>query len=326
MYSVNHMHEGAAKTWYVVPASAASKFERAAKALAPHLFDRCPDLLAQLVMMVSPFELRLQGVPVYKIRQRAGDFVVTFPRAYHAGFSHGFNLAEAVNFATVDWLPFGRNAMCQARRFKRTPVFSMERLLFTLARGLLAEQQEALDTLEWLCPELQAVTDEELKARHHWACDLGLPLRPLASVMSDDLITDDLGLPLRPLERVLPAALPRPSEPMATARNDDLRNDDLRNDDLITEPTATARGAAPEAAAAAEEEERHSCEACSRILYFSGVVCSCRRFACLRHAGSLTCCKPAARLGWQRFPDAELQAPCTGLQAMLQRARSAQPA
>ena len=54
------------------------------------------------------FSISASGVPVYKLTQTAGSFVVTFPRAYHAGFSHGFNIAEAVNFAATDWLPFGR--------------------------------------------------------------------------------------------------------------------------------------------------------------------------------------------------------------------------
>ncbi|WZZ81788.1 hypothetical protein YC2023_102360 [Brassica napus] len=46
-------------------------------------------------------------MPVYKAVQRPGEFIVTFPMAYHAGFSHGFNCGEAVNFAMADWFPFG---------------------------------------------------------------------------------------------------------------------------------------------------------------------------------------------------------------------------
>lgn len=43
--------------------------------------------------------------------QEPGEFIVTFPRAFHSGFSHGWNCAEAVNFASLDWLPIGAEAV-----------------------------------------------------------------------------------------------------------------------------------------------------------------------------------------------------------------------
>uniref|UniRef100_K3WUM6 JmjC domain-containing protein n=1 Tax=Globisporangium ultimum (strain ATCC 200006 / CBS 805.95 / DAOM BR144) TaxID=431595 RepID=K3WUM6_GLOUD len=42
--------------------------------------------------------------------QKPGEFVITFPATYHEGFNLGFNIAEAVNFASLRWIPFGLKA------------------------------------------------------------------------------------------------------------------------------------------------------------------------------------------------------------------------
>lgn len=39
-----------------------------------------------------------------------GEFVITYPRGYHAGFNMGFNCAESVNFALDSWIEHGRKA------------------------------------------------------------------------------------------------------------------------------------------------------------------------------------------------------------------------
>ncbi|KAM7394176.1 hypothetical protein PAMP_020990 [Pampus punctatissimus] len=44
------------------------------------------------------------------ITQEAGEFMITFPYGYHAGFNHGFNCAESTNFATVRWIDYGKVA------------------------------------------------------------------------------------------------------------------------------------------------------------------------------------------------------------------------
>jgi hypothetical protein len=43
---------------------------------------------------MNPKRLADAGVRVYACNQRAGEFVITFPKAYHAGFNHGVRLAR----------------------------------------------------------------------------------------------------------------------------------------------------------------------------------------------------------------------------------------
>jgi JmjC domain, hydroxylase len=81
---------------YGVPAAAASDFEEAFKATKPELFVHQPDVLFHLVTMLSPRILQKNAVPVHTVLQQAGEFVITFPNAYHGGFNHGVNAAEAV--------------------------------------------------------------------------------------------------------------------------------------------------------------------------------------------------------------------------------------
>jgi histone demethylase JARID1 len=88
------VHWGETKTWYGIPGEDAEKFEAAIKSEAPDLFEAQSDLLFQLVTLMNPKRLADAGVRVYACNQRAGEFVITFPKAYHAGFNHGVRLAR----------------------------------------------------------------------------------------------------------------------------------------------------------------------------------------------------------------------------------------
>ena len=110
LYSVNCLHWGDPKVWYSIPASHSARFEAVMRARLPDLFESQPGLLHALVTLVSPATLIAAGIPVHRAVQEAGDYIITFPFAYHAGFNAGFNCAEATNFAPADWLPFGGDA------------------------------------------------------------------------------------------------------------------------------------------------------------------------------------------------------------------------
>jgi len=108
------------------------------------------------VTQLSPSILKSKGVPVYRCVQNPGDFVLTFPRAYHSGFNCGFNCAEAVNVAPVDWLPHGHIAIELYQEQGRKTSISHDKLLLGAAREAVRAQWElnllkknTLDNLRW---------------------------------------------------------------------------------------------------------------------------------------------------------------------------------
>ena len=107
LYSINYNHWGKPKLWYCVPNSDREKFEKAVKQKLSLVFENDPNILMDIVTMISPTYLAQFGVKVYKTLQKPGEFILTLPGAYHAGFSTGLNIGEAVNFATKSWIPYG---------------------------------------------------------------------------------------------------------------------------------------------------------------------------------------------------------------------------
>lgn len=168
-YSANYQHFGATKTWYGIPGADAEKFEAAMREAVPELFETQPDLLFQLVTLLTPEQLKKAGVRVFAIDQRAGQFVITFPQAYHAGFNHGFNFNEAVNFAPSDWEPFGLSGVERLQAFRRQPCFSHDELLWTAAEGSTTTGL-TIQTAKWLAPALDRMVKRETTERDDfWA-------------------------------------------------------------------------------------------------------------------------------------------------------------
>ena len=107
LQSINCSHYGKLKLWYSVPESNRERFDRAVKDKCALLFKKDPNILFDVTTMVSPAYLLSQGVRICKTLQRPGEFIVTYPGAYHGGFSTGLNIGEAVNFATSEWIDYG---------------------------------------------------------------------------------------------------------------------------------------------------------------------------------------------------------------------------
>lgn len=66
-----------------------------------------------------------------------GEFVLTFPGSYHAGFSTGLNIGEAVNFVSKSWFDYG--VKCQEiyrKSREKIPVFPLDWLIIENIRNI----------------------------------------------------------------------------------------------------------------------------------------------------------------------------------------------
>ncbi|XP_033248157.1 uncharacterized protein LOC108158417 isoform X6 [Drosophila miranda] len=111
LYSINYLHFGAAKTWYVVPPAYGRRLEKVANQYFPASYKNCNAYLRHKMTLISPQILKQHNVPVSKITQESGEIMITFPFGYHAGFNHGFNCAESTNFAMERWIEYGKRAV-----------------------------------------------------------------------------------------------------------------------------------------------------------------------------------------------------------------------
>ncbi|KAM7012964.1 lysine-specific demethylase 4A isoform 2-T2 [Tautogolabrus adspersus] len=117
LYSINYLHFGEPKSWYAVPPEHGKRLERLAKGFFPGNAQSCEAFLRHKMTLISPSILKKYGIPFEKVTQEAGQFIVTFPFGYHAGFNHGFNCAESTNFATQRWIDYGKQAtLCSCRQ------------------------------------------------------------------------------------------------------------------------------------------------------------------------------------------------------------------
>ncbi|KAL7926817.1 JmjC domain, hydroxylase domain-containing protein [Trichoderma austrokoningii] len=95
--SLNHLYKGR-KIWVVVPATAVDVAEEALNRKG-----KCSQFMRHRAEFFFPEKLQKMGIPHRIVDQRPGETIVILPDAYHEGFSTGYTLAEAKNYADPDW-------------------------------------------------------------------------------------------------------------------------------------------------------------------------------------------------------------------------------
>ncbi|EPZ36947.1 JmjC domain-containing protein [Rozella allomycis CSF55] len=132
LMSINYLHSGAVKTWYIIPPEYSTAFELCLQKTLPLLFISQPKLLYQMNLILPLDVLKKHGIPVYKINQVPGTFVITFPNCYHSGFNNGFNIAEAVNLALPQWIPFAMQSLNRYAIDQRLNLLSVDEIIIQM--------------------------------------------------------------------------------------------------------------------------------------------------------------------------------------------------
>lgn len=144
LYSINYLHYGMPKTWYVVPPKYGYLLEQKAFELFPNVASWCTNFMRHKTCLISPFVLDKLNIPYQRVVQEERSAIIVFPYAYHSGFNHGFNIAEAVNFASERWIEYGKRARqcdCQSSRV----VFSMDKFVAKLQPHRYKSWKNGLD-------------------------------------------------------------------------------------------------------------------------------------------------------------------------------------
>ncbi|KAF9472723.1 hypothetical protein BDN70DRAFT_818235 [Pholiota conissans] len=154
LFSINYIHFGAPKFWYAVPQNRASALEQTMRGYFPKDTSQCPQFLRHKSFLASPTLLANSSCKPNHLVQQAGEFVITYPRGYHAGFNLGLNCAESVNFALDSWLELGRRAqVCEC--LSDSVRIDVDQLLREKA-----EEQEAALQANYATPTTKSMTGD----------------------------------------------------------------------------------------------------------------------------------------------------------------------
>lgn len=94
-----------------------------------------------------------------------GEYVLTFPGSYHAGFSTGLNIGEAVNFVSKSWFKSGFECQDIYRKSReKIPVFPIEWLIIENIRNLKTINVD-METKVQLRDHFRKILKDERKAR-----------------------------------------------------------------------------------------------------------------------------------------------------------------
>ncbi|XP_045024637.1 lysine-specific demethylase 4E-like [Daphnia magna] len=93
--SINYHHSGKPKYWVVVAEKYGVLLKEFFRKNIPSFYEECRSA-------------NDPPIPFHCFKQCKGDYIITFPEAFHFVVNFGLNVAQATNFAFPEWLPFAK--------------------------------------------------------------------------------------------------------------------------------------------------------------------------------------------------------------------------
>jgi hypothetical protein len=167
LISLNYLHYGAPKIWYIIHPSCYTKFEELVNKLK--LFSdissssSCLSPLQHKTLLIKPSFLQLHSIEYYQIEQKINELIIIFPGIYHFYFDTGFNLSETIKYALPSWLEFQRCSprLCSCSISSSLIINNLNRRFFT-TDILKKFQEEYLTSTSSTCIDLSIGNFKEL--------------------------------------------------------------------------------------------------------------------------------------------------------------------
>ena len=160
--SINHLMDGKPKIWFVVHPNSRDNFVTGLRKLYSKEFLECRQYHRHKNLYIDPVKVQeVMGIPVYKIVQRPGDMVVTWPGTFHWGYNAGLNASMAVNYCPKGDL--AREIITSARQC--SPSCKMGSTIFLPVHQLFAKK--AFPCKVEGCPSKGYITPQGL-VDHMW--------------------------------------------------------------------------------------------------------------------------------------------------------------
>ena len=156
---IEYIHSGASKIWYGVGNSHEDKLREAMKKHVPEYVKDSPVWLPADSIMVDPNIIAESGVPVCRVVQEPGQFVIVFPGAFTSSLCTGYLIAESVFFAKHQYFERAKQSFDLLAKCSEPAMFSFERLVVSVS----SDSRATLESLQKVRPFFREVIENHKK-------------------------------------------------------------------------------------------------------------------------------------------------------------------